>query len=1136
MMPGAQPYNELAAALLKVAIDPPKNLMAALRADTGHLGQAIRDLIPQDGQFVLFIDQFEELFTQVEDEAERLAFLESLLKALEDPQGQLWVILTLRADFYDRPLYYKAFGEALRQRTEVILPLSTEELHDSIEKPAERAGLELEHGLASMIVGEVMEQPGGLPLLQYALTELFNRRENRNLSLKAFREMGGVSGALARRAETLYEAAPPAQQDLIRQIFIRLVTLGEGTEDTRRRIALKELYSLGLEKAKVDEVLGTFGQYRLLTFDHDPLSREPNLELAHEALIRQWQTLRAWISDLRDDLRQQARLASIAQEWERAGRDPSYLANGAQLDQFQAWAGQTSILLNTREQAFLQASTQKEADREAREQAQAAREKALEDRSRRFLRALVAVLALALLGALGLILTTLQARDEAEAAQAKAESQQSIAQSLALVAEARNALSAGEPNTALGLSLAAANLTSPPLADAELLLSQSAYGPGLRYQMGGHTASLVAVTFSPDGRYALTASVDQTAILWDLSTGQEVSRLSGGHNGPVTAVAFSPDGRLAATGSFDKTTLIWDLSSGGVRHILTHEDQVNAIAFSPDGRYLATAAGNARQVERDTAARLWEVESGRLIRSYIHIGAVQALAFSPDGRYLVTTSGGVDTNNQSVDRRGRLWEVETGRLITRYEGFTGGIRDVDFNSDGSRLVFGTWDVANSGTIRVFDTQSAEEIERIFAHPNVVTRVRFSPDDSLIFSASWDSSVRIWDAVRGLEVRKFTAHTDRVLAMDISPDGQFLLTGTGNLGDNFEVERGRDLQARLWDLQPRAEVTRYMGHEDWVWSVAYHPTEDLMASSSGHFLEPEGDHSIRFWRASTGEELRVLQGHNFTVDHVTFSRDGQWLASSDWGGVVWLWEAPSGVATRQLSGLIDRAYSVDFHPDGRRLIGGSAGKMIIEWDISTGLEIRRWENLEGGIYSVKYSPDGRSFLSSDTDGRIILWDTESGAEIRRFVGHANRVDRAIFSPDGSLILSVSSRDGTARLWETATGQELRQLRGHIGGVTDGVFDSTGKWIVTGGPDKTVRVWLTETGQEIRRFEGHTDWVVSVDISPDGQFILSGSDDLSVRQWQFARDVAALEAWARVNRHIPPLACSDIQPLGLELECE
>jgi DNA-binding SARP family transcriptional activator len=377
--PGAHPYEELEAALLRVAVNPPESLLSQLLDDERGLLRAARRALPDDpdAELLLVLDQFEELFALVDDEDVRARLLDSLVTAVRDARSPVRIVVALRADYVGRALEYVQFGDLVRQNTAFVLPLTPSEVEQAITGPAQRAGLDVEPGLVTRIVEDVGHQPGMLPLLQYALTELFERRQDHLLTLDAYRDSGGVTGALARRAEEVYEALTPASQEAARQFFLRLVTLGEGMEGTRRRVPRSELEALQTsDVSETSDVLGhvidAYGHYRLLTFDRDPRTRSPTVEMAHEALLREWPRLRDWLDESRGDVWMERLLGNATAEWLEAGRDPSYLLRGARLAQFEGWAEGTPLALTADERAYLQASV---ADRVAREAEEAARQR-----------------------------------------------------------------------------------------------------------------------------------------------------------------------------------------------------------------------------------------------------------------------------------------------------------------------------------------------------------------------------------------------------------------------------------------------------------------------------------------------------------------------------------------------------------------------------------------------------------------------------------------------------------------------------------------------------------------------------------------------------------------------------------------
>ncbi|HXJ64180.1 MAG TPA: extracellular solute-binding protein [Actinomycetota bacterium] len=413
-VPGTHPFDELAEALTRIAADPFPDLAGRLRDD--GISSAAARILPDDGsELLLVVDQFEEVFSLVADEEERSAFLDALVGAVTGTGSRVRVVITLRADFYDRPLGYRGFGELLAGRTFAVTPLSPAELERAIAGPAEAVGIAVEPGLSSEIASEVAGRPGALPLVEYALTEVFEARSGPVLSLEAFHEVGGVSGALARRAERLIGRFGPSGQEATRQLFLRLVAVGEdGSERTRRRTLRSELTSLAVDRAGMDAVIDAFGSRRLLTFDRDPVSRGPTVEIAHEALLREWDRLRDWIDDAQEQLRLHARVAAAANEWTEAGRSEDYLLAGDRLAQAEAWLRAPAIAPSETESSFV-AAGRALADRlAAAERKRTEDEVRLQRRSVVRLRALVAVLAAAALLAAGLTAVAVNRSREAD--------------------------------------------------------------------------------------------------------------------------------------------------------------------------------------------------------------------------------------------------------------------------------------------------------------------------------------------------------------------------------------------------------------------------------------------------------------------------------------------------------------------------------------------------------------------------------------------------------------------------------------------------------------------------------------------------------------------------------------------------
>ncbi|MGD2147909.1 MAG: BTAD domain-containing putative transcriptional regulator, partial [Anaerolineae bacterium] len=365
--PTPNPLESLAVALTQGAesVTAAATLMDDLARDARSLHLYARRMLSphQSGhRLLLVVDQFEELFTQCRDPAQRRAFIDNLLTAAGAPSpspGEGWgagptiVVITLRADFYHHCAQFENLRQALENRQIYIGPMTAEELRRAIGQPALAGGWDFEPGLADLLLRDVGEEPGALPLLSHALLETWKRRRGRTLTLDGYTDAGGVHGAIARTAEAVYQRLDEHQQAIARAIFLRLTAVGEGSSDggptlyTRRRAALEELFPSPDDTSAVETVLKTLADARLITTERE------TVQVAHEALIREWPTLRAWLEESRSDIRMQRLLAVAAEQWEGSGREPSYLLRGTRLAQFEGWEGETALALTQGERGYL---------------------------------------------------------------------------------------------------------------------------------------------------------------------------------------------------------------------------------------------------------------------------------------------------------------------------------------------------------------------------------------------------------------------------------------------------------------------------------------------------------------------------------------------------------------------------------------------------------------------------------------------------------------------------------------------------------------------------------------------------------------------------------------------------------------
>jgi WD40 repeat protein/transcriptional regulator with XRE-family HTH domain len=1072
-VPGADPFSKLAAALLQVA---PSGLEASLhgllRENSYGLLQAIKLLLPPDPQveLLLFIDQFEELFTLCSDEATRRDFLESLITATLDAESRLRVLLTMRADFVDRPLQYVDFGELFSQRSEPVLPLTPDGIERTIVGPARWAGLALEEGLVRAIIADIGAEPGALPLLQHALSELYNARQGRLLTHAAYTAIGGVAGALSSRAEALFNQLDLAGQATARRTLLALVSPGV-SQDTRRRVARAELQAAG-PPALVEHILASFGSARLLTFDREPFTREPTVEVAHEALLRAWPRLRAWLDASRERLQIHRRLAAAAAEWNATGRDEGFLASGGRLAQFETLIDDQEIGLNELERTYLQTSLL------ARErQAQAT-----------------------------LSLATL-AYQQQQAAQERA----LVAQGQVLAAAARAAIAEGNLDQARSLATIAVQMPRPA-PEAQAILSQAAYAPGTRRLFSGHAGAVIDAVFMADGKFVLSGSSDLSLRIWDAQSGVEQQRLHGLSDN-LWRVAASPNGQLVAASSRTGLVHVWNVARAagwrrktkdegrtwrGLRpssfvfrpspvrshelyRLHGHSDETTGLAFSPDGKTLLSAS-------KDHTMILWDIASGTPMRTLTgHDDWVWGVAWSPDGRTIVSGSS---------DNTLRLWDVASGAELQRLSGHGNRVHAVAWSPDGRQIVSGSWDE----TLRLWDVASGATIGSFASNSGTVASVAFSPDGRQIAFGS-ANSVCVWDIARDDLLYRFREHRDEVFSVCFSADGRSILSGS------------RDGTLRLWDLANGAELQRIVGHTSWIRSVFYSPDGQRAASGSW-------DRSARLWDLRSGQTLLKLDGHADSVESVALSPDGSLILTGSADATLGLWDATTGQLLRRFTGHGGYVWDVAFSPDQQSVLSASHDGSIRQWELGTGAELRRFVGHAAGVESIALSRDGQLLLSGSADGSVRLWHVATGMERQRLKGHNGTVSSVALSPNGRYALSGSA-DGTARLWDLATGQDLQRFPKQAGPVLCVAFSPDGQYALFGAGTTALALWDVAGGQELRRFDTAGALVYSAVFSADGQSILAGATDGTLRLWRID-SLASLLDWIAQHRYIPELS--------------
>jgi WD40 repeat protein/transcriptional regulator with XRE-family HTH domain len=1100
--PGSHPLEALAAGLGgegQLSL-PLRTLADDLARNPATLHKTLSRLTDgkPNAQALLVVDQFEELFTLCRSEAEQDAFVDNLLAAAFAPGGPGLVVPVLRADFYSHCARFNRLRLALAQHQEYIGAMSGDELRCAIEEPARQGHWEFEPGLVELLLQDVgagagrQPEPGALPLLSHALLATWQRRRGRLLTHSGYVASGGVRGAIAETAEAVfYDQLDREQRQIARNIFVRLTELGgdAATADTRRRVSIDELVTKPEQRQHVHEVLSALADARLVTTD------ENAAEVAHEALIREWPTLRGWLEEDREGLRLHRHLTEAAQEWDALGRDPGSLYRGARLAQAAEWAAMHPEAVNVRERAFLDASQALAESEEREREAQRLRELAAarqlaeaehvrateEEHANQRLRRRAALLAIALLIAAGLALA-------ASVFARRATQAELLATSRALAAAAVTNLEVDAERSAL---LALEALDRADTLEARNALRQAVPGLHLLYAHIAHDGGAPDVAFSPDG--ALVASLGNygEVKLWEGVSGTLVRTVATEPGEFGNSIAFSPDSRLLAVGWPTKVTL-WDIASGERLLVLAGESfgttigynlGTGQLSFSPDGTRLAVA-------NMDGASAVWELETQTIVLSLPPEGLpAKAIAYNPSGTLLAT---GGDEGTVTV------WDAGSGEPL--YNRPLGGIiHAVTFSYDGAFLAA----ASEEGSAQVWDAATGADVMTLPRSSGMYDIVFLA--DGRLATAGQDGVTRVWDAGSGQQLLALSAATSTVIGVAGSLDGTRIATGS------------YDGSVRVWDASPGHELLTLPAHGGIVWNVAYSPDGRRIASAGVDGL-------VKLWAADTGDLLLafpVTPTLGFTG--LAFSPDGTRLATGAVDGTVALWDSVTGEQLLALTGHTNFVTGLAFSPDGQRLASASWDGTANVWDLARRQEVTTFTGHElPNLTNIAFSPDGQYAFTGADDDVVRQWNASSGQEVRTFSGEDKEIFGLALSPDGQ-ILALGDQDGGILIYEVSTGEKLHRLSGHAGILLRMAFNADGSLLATTGFDRLAKVWDVASGEELFSLYGNASNVFGVSFSPDGSRLATAGADGTVRTYVLSlEDVRAL-AEARLTRGLTGAEC-------------
>jgi WD40 repeat protein/transcriptional regulator with XRE-family HTH domain len=522
---------------------------------------------------------------------------------------------------------------------------------------------------------------------------------------------------------------------------------------------------------------------------------------------------------------------------------------------------------------------------------------------------------------------------------------------------------------------------------------------------------LNAVTFSPDEQSIVWNDQKWTIQLWNVEYPEQQIAFLQGHTLLARSTAFSPDGNTIAVSTQDQTIKLWNLRTGECTQTLSGETAlVRLVGFSANGQYLASTS-------LDYGIRLWDVQRGQCLHILKgHTQGVSQVVFSPDDRYLASSS---------FDQTVRVWDVETGQCVKTLHGHHKNLMACAFSPDGRHLVSGGGDHA----VKLWDLQTGQCLKTLQGYANGVTAIAFSShpstEQTILASAHEDKTVKLWDLATGAIVKTLPTQTDLIWGVAFAPGAPTILASAN-----------ADYTTKLWNWQT-GECLQTLRHQNWGWSVAFHPNGQMLATGSY-------DQTIKLWQTDTGECLKTLQGHRSAVLSVVFSPDGKLLASSGHDQTIRIWHSDTGECIRILEGHGDRVWQVSFSADSQLLVSCSYDETIKLWNPNTGECLRTFRGHQGAVTSICFSPDQQRLISGSFDQTIKIWDIPTGECLKTLRGHVGGILSLLSLPacllrktelqptapasigDRDTLIISSGMDGTIKLWHLETGSCIRSL--------------------------------------------------------------------------------------------------------------
>lgn len=1153
IVPGSTPLESLARALR-----PPnapsswvREQVAQFRVSDTHLLHLVRANALREKGYeaptVLLIDQFEELFTLCTDRFIREQFVNNLETFFLEESANHSLIITMRSDFESQATDLEQFYLHFQNAIVNIPPLSLGELRDAIEKPAEMVGLKFQDGVVDALLKDILGEPAALPLLQFTLLKLWEKRERRFVTWNAYKSLSGGREALSQSATDFYDSLIPEDQQTVKHILLQMVVPSEGFEVTSRRVRRSTLFQTGEDATRVARVLQRLIDERLVRVSEGDAPEDQQVEIAHEALVRNWRLLVEWLEDVREEKRRRLRLKASAEAWKANEYDDSALLRGMMLqeaakfpdlDELEIHYINESALRERQLQDEKQAARQRELD-QAREIAQKERRLAREQKARADeqdaaagrLRKLVYLLgcfffivaALALYGnrtavrakesennAIIQQSAAIEARDAAQVAQAEAiasaaeaEAARGTAEALRVEAEVARDAEAESAAAAVVLQLIAEE-SATEAEEAKELADYNADQARLAQLEAEREVRRVASFSIASDANAQTSELRLLLALEAVSipllardavppaaeealfSALQEFQLAGelvDHADAVTDVAYSEDGRFIATASRDGTVKVWDAASGQETFTLNSGGQAKFTSLAFSNKGTYLAAGS------DTGfVFFFDYMTGAQISAASNEeGYVQDVAFSPDGERMIVAHGNAE------DGTFRVWNVSNIRrvrsLYIDQDHHTSAVLDVAFSQDGTR--FATSD--STGVIQIFSfdefpTRIGTLGDTTSGRANAIA---FHPqNDDLLVAANQDKSVSVWNVAQWQLEVKWVGHSRDVNDIVFNSDGSRL------------VSVSDDSTAKVWNVASGQALYTLVGHRGSVRAVAFDPNGE-------QFVTASDDSTANIWNVEPGITPFILTGHASTIQAVATGSDSSMMITGGDESTIRLWDMENGrlLDTNTIhNGSIN---VVAFHPYQPLFITGGSEQIVYIWQINDAnlLEfVQSFDRFSSSIVDASFHPTQPWILTTTREGRVQIWhrENEQAPLVSLETDDARLVQTAVFNHDGTQI-ATGDTTGQIIVWEIEqSDDELRLVNPfpiniHTAAINDLRFSQNGERLFSASDDKIAQQYNLLSSMVEKKYSGHNGSILQLDLDEENGRLATASSDGTVKLW-------------------------------------